>query len=76
MPKPRIVLAPAHGGENAPRALFVDGVMIPGVRALIAEAGGDVLVVIDRAQVGVDPALADFDDVVVTAMPIGPARTV
>ena len=57
---PRISVAPAYtapDGAQAPLGLFVNGLMVPGVKALIAD-GGDVLVVIARDQVRIDPAAA------------------
>jgi hypothetical protein len=55
---PRVSIGPAYTapeGTRAPVGLFVNGIMVPGVKMLIAD-GGDVVVVLDREQVRIDPA--------------------
>lgn len=55
---PRLSLAPMFtppDGGRAPVGLFVGGLLVPGVKQLLANEGGDVLLVLDRALVDVDP---------------------
>lgn len=60
MMRPQISIAPVctpPDGGKPPIGLFVDGVLVRGLKALVADVGGDVLVVLDRAAVQVDPTL-------------------
>lgn len=55
---PQISIAPVctpPDGAPAPVGLFVDGILVRGLKALIADEGGDVLIVLDAADVAVDP---------------------
>ena len=57
--RPQRSLAPVYTppeGEAAPVGLFVDGVLVRGVKAIV-DHGGDVLVVLERAQLAVDSRL-------------------
>lgn len=52
----QLSLAPLPDDPEGRVGLYAGGLLVPGVRALIDE-GGDLLVVIDRAAVRIDPAL-------------------
>lgn len=49
------VVAPSDACPHPAPALFVGGVMLRGLKMFVADDGGDVLLVLDAANITVDP---------------------